>query len=256
MTHIMQLSFWAKKHKWTSRCIIVSAFIIMNALGIITGILFNSLHVTVSSLFLVLSILVFLLAWLIFPSKGEKRNTVEKNRSYILQKTCDFVLIVCTFVLFVFFGNHQTSPVNYVVLSASATNTFSLPKDSSNTYKSIDEFKKMMTDENGKTLKWKERKKLLKKQIKAIKKADDMSDGGKVLLIILCVLLALVLAYGVAALACSLSCSGAEGAAVVVAILGLAGVILLTVFLIRGIVRRSKKDKTRDVKSEPDPVNK
>jgi len=256
MTQIKQLSFWAKKHKWASRFIIVFAFIIMNALGIITGVLFNSLNVTLSSLILVFTILIFLFAWFKYPSKKENSTAIEKTRSYFLQKTCDLVLIGSTFMMFVYFGNRQTSPVNYFAPVISAATTFSLPKDSSKTYKSVDEFKKMMKDENGKTLKWKERKKLLKKQVKAIKNADDLSDGGKVLLIILCVLLALILAYGVAALACSLSCSGAEGAAVVVAILGLAGVILLTFFMIRGIVRKSKKEKPIEVKPESEPVNK
>jgi hypothetical protein len=141
------------------------------------------------------------------------------------------------------------------VLTSSA-NTFSVPKDSTKTYKSLEEFKKMMKDENGKPLKLKERKKLLKQQIRAIKNADDMSDGGKVALIILCVLLAIVLAYGVAALSCSLSCSGAEGAAVVVAILGAAGIVFLTIFLIRGIVRKSKKSKSKEIQPDAEPVSK
>jgi membrane protein implicated in regulation of membrane protease activity len=256
MTQIRQLSHWAKKHKWASRFIIVVSFIIMNVLGIVTGFLFDSLHVTFSSLILFATVLIFLLAWSKYPSKEKRRNPISKDRSYILQKSCDMVLMVCTFVMFVFFGNQHTSPVNYLVSNASAATKFSPPKDSTKGYKSVDEFKKMMKDENGKTLKWKERKKLLKKQIKGIKKADDLSDGGKVLLIILCVLLALVLAYGVAGLACSLSCAGSEGAAVVVAILGLAGIVLLTIFLIRGIVRKSKKDKTKEIKPEAEPVNK
>jgi membrane protein implicated in regulation of membrane protease activity len=256
MTQIKQLSFWAKNHKWSSRFIIVFAFIIMSFLGIVTGFLFNSLDVIFTPLILLSVILIFILAWLKYPLKKVNANTKEKNRSYILQKSYDLILIGSTFIMFVYFGNRQTSPVNYFVLTTSAVNSSSKPKDSTNTYKSINEFKKMMKDENGKTLKWKERKKLLKKQIKAIEKANDLSASGKVFLIILCVLLAVLLAYGVAALACSLSCSGAEGAAVVVAILGLAGVILLTVFLIRSIIRKSKKDKQKEVKPEAETINK
>jgi hypothetical protein len=134
--------------------------------------------------------------------------------------------------------------------SFSASAVTSLPKDSTKAYKTADEFKRSLYDENGKVLKWKERKKLLKQQVKAIKKDNTLSDGGKVGLIILCVLLALALAYGVAALSCSLSCSGSEGAAVAVAILGLGGIILLTFFLIRGIVRKSKKPNPNEVKEE------
>jgi membrane protein implicated in regulation of membrane protease activity len=255
MTQIKQLSFWAKKHKWASRFIIVFSFIIMNVLGIVTGFLFDSLNVTFSSAVLFTTVLIFLLAWFKYPSKKKTTNAFEKDRSYIIQKTCDLVLIGSTFIMFVYFGNRQTSPLNYFVLTSSA-NTFSVPKDSAKTYKSLDEFKKMMKDENGKPLKWKERKKLLKNQVKAIKKTNDMSEGGKVALIILCVLLALVLAYGVAALSCSLSCSGAEGAAVVVAILGAAGIVFLTIVLIRGILRKSKKSRPKEVKPDAEPVNK
>ena len=249
MTQLKHISFWAKKHTCAARIIIICAFIIMNFLGIVTGLLFSSLNVTFSSLILLLSVLIFVAACFKYPSQIEAGNIVEKNRFYILRKTSDFVLIGCTFIMFVYFGNRQISPLTYSVFTASAVNLFSQPKDSSKTYKSIDEFKKMMKDENGKTLKWKERKKLLKTQIKAIKKANDLSEGGKVALIILCVLLAVILAYGVAALSCSLSCSGSEGAAVVVAVLGLAGIILLTFFLIRAIIRKSKKDKAKEIKS-------
>ena len=57
------------------------------------------------------------------------------------------------------------------------------------------------------------------------------------------ILLALILAYGVAALACSLSCAGSDAAAVIVAVLGLTGIVFLTIVLIRGILRKSKKEK-------------
>jgi membrane protein implicated in regulation of membrane protease activity len=248
MTQIKQLSFWAKQNKGASRFLIVLAFMIMNFLGIVTGFLFNSLSVNFSSLVLLFTILVFLLAWWKYPIKKVNASPNEKNRSYIFQKTCDLILIGSTFVMFVYFGNRQISPVNYFVFTASSASSLSHSKDSSNTYKSIEEFKKMMKDENGKTLKLKERKKLLKKQIREIRNADNLSSSGKVFLIILCVLLAVVLAYGVAGIACSLSCSGSEGAAVVVAILGLAGIVLLTFFLIRGIVRKSKKEKAKEVK--------
>jgi membrane protein implicated in regulation of membrane protease activity len=83
--------------------------------------------------------------------------------------------------------------------------------------------------------------------VKAIKKDKTLSAGGKVGLIILCVVMALVLTYLVAAIACSLSCSGAEGAAVVVAIFGLAGVALLTFFVIRSIVRKSRREKEKEL---------
>lgn len=244
MTKFKQLSFWAKQHKWSSRFIIVFSFIGMNALAIITGLLFNELNINFSSVLFLLSILVFAIAWLKYPN-------IKKDRihTYAFRKTCDAVLIGTTFFMFMYFGNRQTTPFNSSVLFASSVTDLSLPKDSTKTYKSAEEFKKSLYDESGKPLKWKERKKLLKQQVKAIKNDKTMSEGGKVGLIILCILLAVILAYGVAALSCSLSCSGSEGAATVVAILGLAGIVLLTIFVIRSILRKSKKEK------KPKPEN-
>jgi len=255
MTHIKQLSYWAKDHKWTSRFIIVFSFIILDILGIMTGQLLGDLNTTISSTILVISIFLFSIIWSIYPVKKAVTDPNIKRRSYIFQKACDLLLISATFLMFVYFGNRQTSPLDTSLFNASAVTTSLLPGDSTKTYKSIEEFKKMMKDENGNPLKWKERKKVLKQQIKDIKKDKTTSTGGKVGLIILCVLLAVVLAYGVAALSCSLSCSGSEGAAVVVAILGFTGIILLTIFLIRSIVRKSKREKAKEPVPEKLPAN-
>lgn len=245
MTKFKQLSFWAKQHKWSSRFIIVFSFLIMNALAIITGSLFNDLNINFPVWFLVLSILAFSFAWLKYPNEDQ-----DRGRTYVLRKTCDSILIGSTFLMLTFFGNHRLNPFDNSILFASTVNSYSLPKDSTKAYKSVEDFKKSLYDESGKPLKWKERKKLLKEQVKAIKKDKTISDGGKVGLIILCVLLALILAYGVAALACSLSCAGSDAAAVIVAVLGLGGIVLLTIFLIRSIIRKSKKEKAKEVKEE------
>lgn len=100
-----------------------------------------------------------------------------------------------------------------------------------------------MKDENGKTLKWKGRKELLKKQIKGIKKSKETSDGSKVVLILLSVLVAMSLLYLVAAAACSLSCNGSDGAAILVGLGVTAAVVLLTLVVLRAINRKSKKEK-------------
>ena len=238
MTKFKQLSFWARDHKWFSRFIIVFSFIALNILGVITGLLFSDLNIVFSKWFIAITIPVFAIAWINYPGKNQNRV-----HTYVFRKTCDVILISTTFLMFMYFGNHKTIPFTGSIYPASAVSSSSLPKDSTKTYRSVEEFKKSLYDESGKPLKWKERKKLLNQQVKAIKKDNTMSDGGKVGLIILCVLLAVILTYGVAALSCSLSCSGSDAAAVVVAVLGLTGVALLTIFLIRGIVRKSKKAK-------------
>ena len=248
MTKFKQLSFWAKQHKLSSRIIIVFSFIIMNALAIITGLLLNDLDISFSMWFLIITILVFGIVWLKYPARKQ-----HKIRAYTFRKTCDAIMICMTFFMFMYFGNRQVTPFSSTVFSASAVT--SLPGDSTKGYKTADQFKKSLYDQHGKPLQWKERKKLLKQQVKAINKDKTMSDGGKVGLIILCALLALALTYGLAALTCSLTCSGSEGAAVVVGILGLAGIVLLTLFLVRAIVRKPKKEKAKEPKEEKLPAS-
>lgn len=248
MTKFKQLSYWARQHKWPSRFIIVFSFIIMNLLGIITGFLFSDLNIIFSTWFILLSMAAFSIVWLTYPTNKQKSL-------YVFRKTYDIILVGTTFLMFIYFGNRQVSPISSTLFSASAVTLSLVPKDSTRAYRSLGDFRKSLHDENGKPLKWKERKRLLKQQIKAIKTDRITSDGEKVLLIILCVLLAAALAFSVGALSCSLSCSGSEGAAVVVAILGLAGVALLTFFMIRGITRKSKREKEKNLKEEKAPAN-
>ena len=245
-----QLSIWAKEHKWASRFIIVLSFISLSFLGMITGLLFDSLDMSLPFFILPGVVFICLLTWIIYPFKKNSADKMNKQKSYVFQKSCDGVLIGLTFIMFVYFGNHQTTPFHSSLFPASAVNTSSLPGDSSKTYLSIAEFKKTMKNENGKPLKWKERKKLMKTQIKAIKNADSLSEGVKVLLIILTVLVAVFLGIGVAALSCSLSCSGSEAAAVIVGIVGYAGIIFLTVLVIKSL-RKSRRDKAKAESATP-----
>lgn len=244
MTLLKPISIWAVAHKWPSRLLIILSFIMLSFLGVITGLLFDSLNISLSSLVLLASLIVCVGTWIIYPFKKERLNSIDKQKLYALHKSCDLVLISVTFIMFVYFGNHQTTPFNSTVLQASAVNTSSTPGDSSKTYHSIAEFKKMMKDENGKSLKWKERKKLMKTQIKAIKNSN-LSEGGKIALIILTVLVAIGLAILVAGLACSLSCSGSEAAAVLIAIIGYGAIVFLTILVIRSIVKKERRDRAK-----------
>ena len=87
------------------------------------------------------------------------------------------------------------------------------------------------------------KKKILKEQIREIKKANDLSEGTKVLLIILSIVVAIGLLFLVAALACNLSCSGSDAVAVIVGIGGLALIIFLLIIAIRAITGKKKKGK-------------
>jgi hypothetical protein len=128
-------------------------------------------------------------------------------------------------------------PVNYPII----------PTDSSvSTYKPLAAFAASMKNEEGKMLKWKERKQLLKEQVKAIKQAKDMSKGAKAALIILSIMVALGLLALVAALACDLSCGGSDTAALLVAVGGTALIVFLLMLTIKAINKKSREPKTEN----------
>ena len=247
-----KISHWAKNHKKLSRLIIVVSFIILTALGIITGILLSDIGVAISAAALFLFVAIYFAAVFAYPAKSLKGNKLSASAFYIRQKNCDFLLVASTFCMIVFFSNQPDKIFSFSIpLNATAPATSSLPGDSTiKTYKTVAAFSASLKDENGKSLKWKEKKKLLKEQIRAIKKDPGKSNGAKVGLIILSVLVAIGLFYGVASLACTLSCGGSEGAAVVVMIGGTAVIIFLLIIAIRAIVGRKKKPK--QPKQDPD----
>lgn len=247
-----QLSHWAKNHKKLSRLIIVVSFIILTALGIATGTLLADVGVAISSITLFIIVCVYFIGVIAYPAKSLKGNSLSATAFYFRQKSCDLMLVASTFCMIVFFSNQPDKIFSFSIpLNAAAPANSTTPKDSTlKNYKTVAAFSASLKDENGKSLKWKEKKKLLKEQVRAIKKDTQMSNGAKVGLIILSVLVAIGLFYGVAALACNLSCGGSEGAAGVVLIGGTAVIILLLIVTIRAIVGRKKKPK--QLKPGPD----
>ena len=222
-----------------TRLIIVVSFILLTVLGVITGVLLTALTISIPFVVLLVTILIYFIAVVSYPHYSLKRK-MNGAAFYWRQKTCDAVLAFSTFCLILFFANRPETIINYTnPLNAAIPAAF--PKDSLKTYASIDVFSRSLRDENGKSLKWKEKKKLLKIQVKAIKKADNLSKGDKVGLIILSVVAALGLIYLVAALACTLSCNGSEAAAVILGIGGVALVIFLFILALKAIKRSQKK---------------
>lgn len=247
-----QLSKWAKVHKSPARFIIILSFFLLTSLGIITGKLLSGIGISISSNVMSFFIAVYLLGIFGYPARAMKRKKLSAASFYIRQKSCDFLLAASTFCMIVFLSNQPNKIFVFAnPLSAAIPLSQEMLKDSSlKAYKTIAAFSASLKDENGKSLKWKVKKQLLKEQVRAIKKDSDMSKGGKVALIVLSVLVALGLVALVLALACDLSCSGSEGAAVLVGVGGTALVIFLLALAIRGITGKKRRQKI--VKPEPD----
>ena len=237
-----KISFWAKNHKRPARIIIVASFILLNGLGILTGILLNDLNIYISGITMLLFVSAFIAGVIFYPSKNKRGTGHNSLPFYFKQKGFDFILAASAFCMVTYSGNRpETLFQQYPVLNASVISVSINPKDSTlKSYRTISEFTASIKNENGESLTWKERKKMLKEQVKEIKKANDLSNGEKTLLIILSVLVALGLIALIATLSCSLSCSGSLGAAVLVGVGGTALIILLLVIAIRAIYGKKK----------------
>lgn len=240
-----KISVWAKQHPWAARIIIVVSFIILSVLGFTTGVLLRDAGIYLSLAVLLFFVCLYATGFIAYPFKNKNGKTRIKASGYVRQKACDILLAGSTYLMIVYFGNHKEILFQYSFpLKQAMASSSILPKDSTEkTYKSIAAFSASMKDKNGNLLKWKERKKLLKEQVKAIRNSNEPSDGGKVALIILSVLIALLLIGLIASLACSISCGGSEVFAVIVAVGGTGLVIFLLIRVIRSILGKKKRKK-------------
>lgn len=245
-----KLSSWANHHKTQARIIIILSFVLLTGLGIATGVLLKDVGVSISSIAILVTIVAYIIGVIAYPSKTLKGKKLNASVFYLRQKSCDLLLAASTFCMIVCLSNQPEKVFNYSTpLNAAIPASILFPKDSTlKTYKTIEAFKASLKDETGKSLKWKEKKKLLKEQIRGIKKSDEMSKGAKLALIILSVAVASGLFYLVMVLACNLSCNGSEGAAALVAIGGVGLVVFLLLIAIRAIVGRKKNPKPSDSK--------
>ena len=238
-----KISYWAKKHKSQARIIIVASFIFLNTLAFFTGHFLNQLGVLFPSGFLLSCFFIFLIALIVYPLKKQKGTRFNSSAYYHLQKSCDFVLAASTFCMMVYLSNRPENLFQFYPQLKAFVITSPSKNSTVKHYKSISDFYTSLMDGKGNSLKWKERKKLLKEQVREIKKDNNTSKGEKTALIILSALVAAGLLFLVAGLSCSLSCAGSDAAAVIVGIGGTALVIFLLVLAIRAINGKKRKGK-------------
>ncbi|KAA9034661.1 hypothetical protein FW778_21875 [Ginsengibacter hankyongi] len=226
------ISFWAKNHIWQSRLMIFMIYVLINVIGLFIGKLLNDINVTLPGLYFITCVIFTVILWIGYS--GTNVSAARLFTRYFRRKFFDFALGLLTFSMIIYGGNNYKN----FFINNEAVNAFSihhLSKDSAIYYNPlIQNFIASIKNMDVSKLSLKEKKRIIKHQIKTIKHDKDTSEGNKALLIILSVIIALVLLYGLAALSCSLSCSGSEALAVIVAI---GGTFLIVFFLIRIIKR-------------------
>ncbi len=247
-----KISIWAKNHVWQSRMIIIVIYILLNVIGIFTGKWLKEINIDLPKLYFTATILSTILLWIAYPNKLHTKPSVTSSAVYVRRKLFDFGLGAVTFLMIIYAGNNWEH-LFIKSESAQASKIIRIPGDSAITNHPL--FKSFIADIQSKDiskLSQREKIKIIKQQIKTIKKDDNTSKSNKTLLIVLSVLAALVLLYALAALSCSIACTGSEALAIIIA---LAGTFLIVFFLVRVIKRISRREiKKEEAEAKPVPI--
>lgn len=246
-----KLSVWASRHKWPARILLILGLQLLNLTGIAMGVLLKDLGILIPASGFFVVTLFFFSGLFFYPNKKEK-PFFAPGIYYRRQKICDGILAFSAFGMFLCISNDKTPYRTYFShYGSAAASVPAVYKDSSGyAFRMLVSFAKSMQDENGKMLKWKERKKLLKTRLSEIRQSTELSNGAKVGLTILCVLIAIGLIFLALSLACNLSCNGHDGAAVLVGVGGSALVIFLFFVAIRAIYPGKRKKRLEAIRRE------
>jgi len=227
------ISFWAAGHIKAARSLIVCIKIILFVLAYYTGLILYKAQLFLPATAIYSAVLsVLLIVVIAYPSAKKQRLT--KKFSYARQKTCDFFLSLCSFLIIATLVNNADKPMGYPQSYGSHIIKRPTAQEILNSGKTKGSFSR-------------KEKKILKKeffkQLKiyaAAKMSGDKAAAGEAWKTILVIIAALGLTYLLAALVCNLSCSGSDAAAIIVGVLGLAGIIWGVVALIKRIHRGPK----------------
>ncbi len=234
------ISQWAKHHVTAARLFIVLIKVCLAIFAWFLGKNLSASGVNLSIAILYTSLFVFLISFILYPRRVN--NTLSKRSFYLRQKSCDFLLGASTFVCFIVMTNNS-SFIQRILPSAYAsalpTSEREKPKTAAEILTSLQTRDKSTLTKKEKRILRQEFKVQLKEHIKA-KISGNKQKQNESLYILLTIIAAVGLLYLLAALACHISCSGAEGLAIVVGIVGAAGIIWGAVALIRSLSRKKR----------------
>ncbi|MEO5684050.1 MAG: hypothetical protein ABIQ88_15515 [Chitinophagaceae bacterium] len=240
---MIKLSFWAKQHPAKARAVIILLHILLNALAVYTACNLFQLRLSVPSAVMYTTVLFFLSAVLVYPSRQQKNKRFNKRHLYLLRKSCDFVLGACSFIIVCFAVNsYAYNNINTVAFSTAAavySKGGEKPGAAAILASLAQRDKSTLTRSEKRILK-KEFNRQLKEYVKA-KLTRDEEATEKAILIILSIIAAVGLTFLLAGLACNIACNGSEAAAILVSILGLTAIIFLLVLVIKKIKKHKKQ---------------
>lgn len=234
-----KISLWAKQNKGLARFLVVAIKIILAFLAYYVGREFYQRQVHMPVMLLGITASISLCTTILYPSK--KLNQLSRHRLYVRQKSCDFILSACTFIIIVTIVNNQYTIKPSLFSTSIASTIKRTPPKAEDIIASLSYRDKSSLTRVEKRVLKKEFFKQLK--IYAIAKVThDKEKAGSALPVMLTIIAAIGLLFLLGALVCNLSCSGSDVAAGIVAVLGLTAIIWGTVVVIKHL---NKKERTK-----------
>ena len=250
--YALRLSFWASQHRPAAITCIVFAKIVIGIIGYNLGFWAAIEGLALSTDLKWLLAAIAGISFWAYPSKRLKQH-LGRAIFYRRQKSIDAVLATLGFATFFWLGNlapgsvaqpqSQHLPVRILWSSMQREGAVNLPETTPSKPTTLQK-----TGRTGKLKQWfaqKIKKRIERKMERFVRLSGDSGTAEKILLTVLLLLLAFIALYLVAILACSLSCNGQEGLAVLVAVVGVSGIIIGLVF---GFSRIWRKNDDADIK--------
>lgn len=227
------ISYWASCHVKTARLLIICIKFLIAATAYYTGITLYKMQIILpANIIYSISFFVLLIVIAAYPSK--RKTAAAKKNIYIKQKICDFILPLSSFLVIATIVNNSD-----VVFSSGVYGSAVIKHPTAQQILASGKTKEALTGKEKRVLKKEFFKQL--KNYAAATLSGDTDNAGKAWKIILAIIAAVGLLFLLAALVCSLSCGGSDALAILVGILGLAGIIWGLVALIKRIQHGPKQ---------------
>jgi hypothetical protein len=243
------ISFWASRHIWPTRFIILFIYVVLHIIGLTTGDILYAEGIIINEAYVFLCVVVTIIAVLIYPTHNKK---ISSPKLYRLHKIADTLLAGTTFLFIVFTGNKLNNiiPVHH----ANGASVVSIVPQNTSSYDDPAQKQsgKVSKDNKKSKFSFRELHKKIKAALKEIRQAYRQDKNGeRIALVVLASVVASILILLLAALSCQIACTGSEALAFVVFAVGITGII----FALVGILKRiNKKYKKVDPPKEPSVI--
>lgn len=229
---MIKLSKWAAHNPIKSRLIIALCHVLVMANALVSGILLFIFDWELHQGALMIFAILFSLAYFFYPKKNED-EVLFSYSAYWRQKSHDFLLVVSysAVITLGFHGFLYSKDYTQIPDAPSARLVVNKPHQGK---EAKAEKKKLKSEIKEKIRKIKQQ---IKHEIRQIKKELKKEKGKKGFLIFLTIFFGVIISLVLVGLSCGLACAGHEGLAILVLALGIPGVVLLMVVMIKNITK-------------------